>query len=50
MKNNYKYQKTVLILGVKKFNSTFLVLNFDKFLLFDSFFHDLANFWYLSNF
>ena len=47
---NHKWLKAVLILRVKKLGSFFLVSNLDKFLLFDNFFPDLADFQNLNNF
>ena len=50
MKANYKQLKAVLLLRIKKFGLFSLASKLDKFLLFDNFFSDLANFWDLDNF
>ena len=50
VKVNYKRLKTSLVLKVKKFGLAFLVPKLGKFLFFDGFFLNLANFWDLDNF
>ena len=50
MKVNYKQLKVVLVLKIKKFGPFFLMSKLDKFLFFDSFFPNLANFWNLDDF
>ena len=50
MKTSYKRLKAALVLRIRKLVLFFLILELEKFLLFDNIFLDLANFWDLANF
>ena len=49
MKANHKLLKTILASRVKKLGPFLLATKWGKFLLFDNFFLDLADFWDLDN-